>query len=352
MDTFPLLALETSCDETAVCAGVVHLESNTLHIIHNVVASQVTAHQAYGGVVPFLAARLHTKKLPPLVIDAIRDFREQSGYNAFSAIAVTNRPGLEPALYTGVNQANVLSTALDIPVYGINHLHGHIWSYLAPTEGNVISLKEERFPFLALVVSGGHTVLVLVHAFGQYEVLGQTIDDAAGEAFDKVASMLHLGYPGGPVISQRAENGNPHAIDFPRPLSQQSNLDVSFSGLKTAVLYHLKEQGGVENLSEQEVNDVAASFQRAVVDTLMIKVNRGLKQYDVRQLVLGGGVAANPELRKMIAERAARYDIPMQLPASHVTGDNALMIALVTALAKQHGDQGSTYVSVDPSAGV
>ncbi|MFB6225029.1 MAG: tRNA (adenosine(37)-N6)-threonylcarbamoyltransferase complex transferase subunit TsaD, partial [Candidatus Paceibacteria bacterium] len=315
-------------------------------------SSQIKAHQEYGGVVPFLAARLHTKKLPPLVIKAIQDFREQTSYHSFSAIAVTNEPGLEPALYTGVNQANVLSTALDVPIYGINHLHGHIWSYLAPTEGNTISLDEHRYPFLALVVSGGHTILVLVHAFGNYEVLGQTIDDAAGEAFDKVASMLNLGYPGGPVISQRAQDGNSEAINFPRPLSKQPNLNVSFSGLKTSVLYYLKEKGGVYHLSEQEINDIAASFQQAVIDTLMIKVNRVLNKYDVQQLVLGGGVAANPELRKAMEQSAKKYRLPMQLPASHVTGDNALMIGIVAALAKQNADKGDTYVRVNPSAGV
>jgi len=347
-----VLAIETSCDETAVTVGEIDTEARTLQILHNIVASQVSAHQEYGGVVPFLAARLHTKKLPPLVIEALRDARDQDETCTLTELAVTNGPGLEPALYTGVNQANVMGVSLNVPVFGINHLHGHIWSYLVPAEGNTVCLQEHAFPFLALIVSGGHTALVLVRDFGVYEVLGQTIDDAGGEAFDKVASMLELGYPGGPAVSKRAAHGNPEAIDFPRPMREKPGFDVSFSGLKTSVLYELQGRGGVKSLTEADVNDVCASFQRAVIDTLLGKVKRAIKTYAVQKLVLGGGVAANPELRLALEHIAAERDLPLEMPVSRVTGDNALMIATVAGLQRVHGYRGAATVAVDPNASI
>jgi len=183
-------------------------------------------------------------------------------------------------------------------------------------------------------------------------VLGQTIDDAAGEAFDKVASMLGLGYPGGPVVSKRAAEGNPRRIEFPRPMSEKPGFDVSFSGLKTSVLYYLQGQGGAEGLTEQAVNDVCASFQRAVIDTLLAKFKRALKRYPVQKLVLGGGVAANPELRADLKRISEDYDLPLRMPAPRVTGDNALMIATVAGLQRIHGYSGNETVEVEPNANI
>ncbi len=344
-----IFAMETSCDETAVCIGKLNHAYQTFEVTHNIVRSQIAEHQEYGGVVPFLAARLHTKTLPPLIIRALQEVREQDNHFSLDYIAVTRGPGLEPALYTGVNQANVMGATSNAPVLGVNHLHGHIWSYLVPSEGQTVFLQEHDVPFLALVVSGGHTALVLVKNFGFYEVLGQTIDDAAGEAFDKVASMLGLGYPGGPIVSKRAAEGDPHRIDFPRPMSEKPGLDVSFSGLKTSVLYYIKEQGGVEHLSDTHINDICASFQQAVVDTLLIKVRKALKQYGVHKLVLGGGVAANPLLRQELETVAQEFDIPLRLPSSRVTADNALIIAVDAGLGRLYGHRGQETVEVDPN---
>jgi len=332
-DAIKILAIETSCDETAVCV----LEASGgppaggFKIISNLVTSQVKVHAPWGGVVPNLAKREHQKNLPILLKKALKQAKLSFKKPKIDFIAVTEGPGLEPALWVGINFAEDLTKKWKKPLLGINHLEGHIFSVLLPEP------KKIRFPVLALVVSGGHTELVLMKKWLKYRILGQTLDDAAGEAFDKVAKMLGLGYPGGPVISQAAAKWKSEVrsanwrtkseIKFPRPMINSKDYNFSFSGLKTAVLYKLKELG---NIDEAIKSEVAHEFQQAVIDVLILKTMRAAKEYRVKTIILGGGVAANKELRLQLAKSTVNLKNPPELliPEMKFTGDNAAMIAL------------------------
>ena len=427
-----ILAIETSCDETAIAILAVNERGSptsqgsrtsknarklNFKLLSNVVLSQVKIHKPFGGVVPNLAMREHQKNLVPILIEALRDAkmlkneckkvvvdkisltlstilsREQillvelqkfvKKYAApdVDVIAATHGPGLEPALWIGINFAKALSTMWNKPLIPVNHLEGHIYASWLPKcdtnlrihtnttnkkFGSLIfnSGRVPQFPILALIVSGGHTELVLIKKHLHYKILGETRDDAAGEAFDKVAKMLGLGYPGGPEIARIAEKGNPRAISFPRPMIHSNNFDFSFSGLKTAVMYHLREnQLLFESASEPAKREsdtateaskhakkqnservktrekqlvlsakanIAASFEQAVVDVLISKTARALRQYRVKALVVGGGVAANTKLRSSLESLITHYYPLVTLCLSPVwlTGDNAAMIAV------------------------
>ncbi|HEX2988738.1 MAG TPA: tRNA (adenosine(37)-N6)-threonylcarbamoyltransferase complex transferase subunit TsaD [Chloroflexota bacterium] len=303
-----ILGIESSCDETAasVLADGRVMESN-------VVASQIDLHRKYGGVMPEVASRAHLKAILPTVEEAME--RAGVGWSDISALAVTRGPGLAGSLLVGVNAAKAISMARDIPLVGVNHLEGHIYSNWVITDQ---PFPEPAFPLICMVVSGGHTDLYLMTDHGVYRRLGSTRDDAAGEAFDKVARILGVGYPGGPAIQKAAKGGNPNAFPFPRAKLGDS-YDFSFSGLKTAVLRTVQSIEG-----ELPVADLAASFQEAVVDILTSKMARAAEEFGAAQGAICGGVSANLALREMAKERLS---VPLHIPPINLCTDNAAMIA-------------------------
>ena len=321
-----VLGIETSCDETA--ASVL---KDGKEILSNVVYSQIALHKPYGGVVPELASRKHLDNIIPVVEEALA----QAGLNleAIEGIAVTRGPGLVGALLVGLCFAKSLCAVTRVPLIGVNHIEGHICS--------IFLEQEVAFPFLSLTVSGGHTSLFLVKEIGSYEVLGQTRDDAAGEAFDKVAKLLNLGYPGGGIIESLAEKGKPR-IRFPRAIPSADSLDFSFSGIKTAVVNYVKGFTTPPNgLIKFSIEDIAASFQEAVVDMLIKKVVQARKRYKTERLVLAGGVISNGYLRRRFREMAQEENLDLFIPSSHLCTDNAVMIAWVGNHYLERGKQDS-----------
>ncbi|MFA4845621.1 MAG: tRNA (adenosine(37)-N6)-threonylcarbamoyltransferase complex transferase subunit TsaD [Patescibacteria group bacterium] len=353
-----ILGIETSCDETAL--AIVSEHDGRFVIEQNILASQAKTHAKYGGVVPEVAAREHAALLFPLLyqMDIARDGK------GIDAIAVTAGPGLVPALRIGVELAKTLAWSWHKPLVAVNHLEGHVysvWSLEFQAPSGASNRHEAHlnpvFPALCLLVSGGHTELILMHGHGQYELLGMTRDDAAGEAFDKVAKLLGLPYPGGPEISRAAEKGNPHAIDFPRPMIKSGDLDFSFAGLKTAVRVFLARKESGQNFARLRrasvgqagakkcpllggVSDIAASFQQAVVDTLVGKTLQAVGQVYPRSVILSGGVSANGLLRKTLKDKLHDVDpaITFHAPDLSLTGDNAVMIALAGLFKAKRGE--------------
>ncbi len=308
-----ILAIETSCDETS--ASIV---KNGLEVLSNVVASQIDWHKKYGGVVPEIASRKHLELINPVIEEAL----SEAGVNFkdLDVVAATYGPGLVGGLLVGLSAAKALAYTLQIPFIGVNHIAGHIYA-------NFISNKEIEAPVVCLTISGGHTDLLYFKELGGYQILGRTKDDAAGEAFDKTARVLGIGYPGGPVIEKISKEGNSEAIEFPRPLINEANYDFSFSGLKTAVInyLHRKKQRG------EEINkaDVAASFQQAVIDVMIAKIVRAVENHQVNSIILSGGVAANQTLRNQLAKALTKYDLPLYTPNLKLCTDNAAMIGSV-----------------------
>jgi len=302
-----ILGIETSCDETA--AAVVE---DGRKILSNVVASQIDIHRRYGGVFPEVASRQHVLSILPVIEEAMAGL----GWDELEAIAVTYGPGLAGSLLVGVNAAKGLALGCGLPLLGINHIEAHIYA-------NWLTGNEIAFPALCLVVSGGHTELILMSDHGQYRRLGGTIDDAAGEAFDKVGRLLGLEYPGGPAIERTAQYGDPTAFKLPRAWLGDS-YDFSFSGLKTAVLRIVKQYESEGRLQRLPLADLAASFQAAVVDVLVEKARRAAEEYEARQILLAGGVAANKTLRREMAQRSA---LPVLCPPISLCTDNAAMVA-------------------------
>lgn len=328
-----ILGIETSCDETA--AAVVRDGRERLS---DVIFSQVEIHREWGGVVPELASRSHIQRVMPVVDEALAKAGvELSDIDLF---AVTSGPGLIGALLVGVQAGKALAWATGKPVVGVNHLEGHLWA---------IRLAEDapEPPFLGLVVSGGHTSLYVVEEGGALRLLGQTLDDAAGEAFDKVAKLLGLPYPGGVVIDRLAQDGDPAAFDFPRGLGRKPTLDFSFSGLKTAVLYHVKKHGIPEG---KALADLCASVQEAIADVLTQKAVRAAKEQGLSRLLLAGGVAANSRLRALMKERGEAAGIQVYLPSKDLCTDNAAMIAVAGYLRHLRGaEPAGLQVNADPA---
>ncbi len=312
-----VLAIETSCDETA--AAVIGDDGHSL--LSNVVETQIAAHQPYGGVVPEIAGRRHAQAIRPTVERALAD--AQLTLDDIGGIAVTRGPGLIGSLLVGVNFAKALAWARGLPVIGLHHIEGHM---LAPLLDHT---DDDVFPAVALIVSGGHTSLFHAERFGNYRRLGRTLDDAAGEAFDKVARLLGLGYPGGPAVQRAAEGGNPAAFRFPRPVPERNRLDFSFSGLKTAVSNMTRELGpeGVEARRA----DLAASFQAAVVDVLFAKTLAALDETGAKRVILSGGVAANGPLRNRFRAEGQARGFEVLIPPHRFCTDNAAMIGVAGA---------------------
>ena len=308
-----ILGIETSCDDTGI--ALVECSQKSCRILSNIVSSQIKIHAPYGGVVPNLAARAHLENIEPCLKQALKQTKNPK----IDLIAVTVGPGLIPSLLVGVNFAKALAYVWQKPIIGVNHIEGHIYA-------NWIKSSHIKFPILCLVVSGGHTQLILMKSHGKYKLLGETRDDAAGEAFDKVAKLLGLGYPGGPIIAKKAKNANPQAFDLPRPMLNTKDFDFSFSGLKTAVLYLVREQ---PSLRTALVSDICASFQQAAIDVLIAKTIRAAKEYKTKTIMLSGGVSANQELRKQMSEKIKK-ELPnskLYIPDSKLCTDNAAMIA-------------------------
>jgi N6-L-threonylcarbamoyladenine synthase len=329
----PVLGIESSCDETA--AAVLSREGE---VLSNVVSSQVAVHEKFGGVVPELAARAHLGKIDMVVREALATARVPK--HLLSAVAVTQGPGLAGALLVGVNYAKALSYGLDIPIIGVNHLQGHIASAW---------LADPMFPLscIVLVVSGGHTHLYRHEVNGRCILLGYTRDDAAGEAFDKGAQMLGLGYPGGPAVDRIARSGNSQAIRFPRFHRTKDSLEFSFSGLKTALLYKLREMTGP--LQSQQTADLAAGYQEAIVQVLATKAFAALRQSNLAALAVVGGVSANSRLRIILSERAAREGISLSLPPLEYCTDNAAMIASAGRRLLMNGQRPQADLDINPA---
>jgi len=319
-----VLGIETSCDETGVA-----VYDSTRGLLSHALHSQVALHADYGGVVPELASRDHVRRLLPLIQTVL----DQSGSTRenIDGVAYTAGPGLLGALLVGGCTARAIAFGWGVPAVGVHHMEGHLLAPLLEPEG-------PQFPFVALLVSGGHTQLVEVAGVGSYRILGESLDDAAGEAFDKVAKMLGLGYPGGPQLAALAEGGGPARYDFPRPMTTRPGLDFSFSGLKTFTGTLIKDvAAGTGGLGDRERADIAASFQEAVVDTLLIKCRRALEQTGLTTLVMAGGVSANRRLRTRLREMAEPRGWGVYYPRMEFCTDNGAMIALAGCLRLQAG---------------
>ena len=326
-----VLGIESSCDET----GVALVEAQGLEVpqlLSHALYSQIEMHQAYGGVVPELASRDHIRRVLPLTTQVL----EQAGRKLaeVDVVAYTRGPGLAGALLVGAGVACAMGAALHKPVLGMHHLEGHL---LSP----FLSADPPEFPFVALLVSGGHTQLMRVDGVGRYELLGETIDDAAGEAFDKSAKLMGLGYPGGPALSRLAEHGDPQAFKLPRPLLHSGNLDFSFAGLKTAVMMQAKKLG---DLLEANKADLAASTEAAIVEVLLKKSMTAIRQTGLKRLVVAGGVGANRSLREQLNAVCAAQGVRVHYPELHFCSDNGAMIAMAAAMRLQSGQQKASQV--------
>lgn len=325
-----ILGIETSCDETAVA-----IVKDGREILSNVVSSQIESHRRFGGVVPEIASRHHVEQITIVLEEAFQ--KAEISWEEIDAIAVTEGPGLVGALLVGINTAKALAFAKNKPLIGVHHIAGHIYANRL--------IEEFQFPLLALIVSGGHTELIYMEGHGKYEVIGSTLDDAAGEAFDKVARMLELPYPGGPHIDKLASFGK-ETIDFPRAWLGDS-YNFSFSGLKSAVInkIHNANQRALPLYKE----DVAASFQASVVEVLTEKTFRAAKEYEVEQVIVAGGVAANKGLRRALDERFSNSNIPVLIPPLNLCTDNAAMIAAAGMIAYEEGRRSSWDLNANPS---
>jgi len=325
-----ILAIETSCDDT--CVAILEIENWKLKIAANIVSSQVKLHAQYGGVYPFLAKREHQKNLPLVFTKAMK----QAGNPKIDAIAVTYGPGLEPCLWQGINFANDLAQKLKAPLFPVNHVEAHILAnFVRPNFQFLISNFQKLFPAICLVVSGGHTQLILMKKFLNYKILGETRDDAAGECFDKVARILGLGYPGGPIIAAKAAQfsifNSQFSIKLPRPMINQKNYDFSFSGLKTAVLYKARE---LKTINYKLKTEFCAEVQQAIIDVLLSKTKKAVRDYGAKTVVLGGGVVANDELRKQF-----KKSFNILMPEKKFCTDNAVMTAITAYFHLAKGEK-------------
>lgn len=339
MERTLFLAIETSCDETA---AAVFTDEPT--VLSNVVASQVDLHTRFGGVVPEVAARAHLQRLLPVIDEALQ--RANVRLEHIGCIAVHHKPGLVGALLVGVSAAKMLSVALGVPLLGVNHIEGHVYAAR-------LAAGRDIFPCVGLVVSGGHTLLFHCREATRFDLLGATLDDAAGEAFDKVASLLGLGFPGGPAVEREAAHGNPNAVRLPRSFLHDERLDFSFSGLKTAVRYAIAGQDEARPPPPppgQRRADLAASFQQAVVDVLVAKARQALRRTQLTRLAVGGGVAANKFLRSALEQMCATEGVELFIPPLSLCTDNAAMAAIAVEKWRR-GDFAGLDLDAQPSFG-
>lgn len=327
------LAIETSCDETS-CA----ILKNGREVLSNIISSQISIHRKFGGVVPEVASRKHIENINMIIQQALDE--ANITFKDIDLVGVTKGPGLVGALLVGISSGKSIAYAIDKPIIGVNHIEGHVCA-------NYIVHKDLQPPFTCLIVSGGHTYLVQVNDYVEYEMIGRTRDDACGEAFDKVARSLNLSYPGGPLIDNLSKKGNKDAIAFPRPCIDENSYDFSFSGLKTAVLNYLNnaKQRGEEII----VEDVAASFQQAVIEVLVEKTIRLAKEKNSKTVVMAGGVAANEGLRSLMDEKCRNYNIELKYPSKILCTDNAAMIGSAAYYNYINGYTSDLYLNVNPN---
>ena len=353
-----ILSIETSCDDTgiSILEATGGVTNASFKVLADNVSSQIAVHIPYGGVFPALAKREHIKNLPVVLEKTLKEAKLDKKKNPIDLIAVTSGPGLEPALWTGIVFAKELAKKWKVPIIPVNHMEGHVLSVFGTKKGKFKILKNKN-PTLALLVSGGHTELVLIKKPMSYEIIGQTVDDAVGEAFDKIARMLGLPYPGGPEISKMAEmergkekqflrgvsqgdgprgsavpagtDSDPAKISFslPRPMLHSKNFDFSYSGLKTAVLYLIRDLGGLEKINEETKRKIALEFENAAIECLTYKTNKAIEKYKVKTLIVAGGVSANKHLQNEI-KKVVGKKIKLFLPPKELTGDNSLMIGI------------------------
>ncbi|MCI9355172.1 MAG: tRNA (adenosine(37)-N6)-threonylcarbamoyltransferase complex transferase subunit TsaD [Firmicutes bacterium] len=333
MEEQRILAIESSCDETA--AAVVE---NGRKILSNVISSQIALHTIYGGVVPEIASRKHIEAIDGVIMEALK--QANVTLQDIDAIAVTYGPGLVGALLVGLAEAKALAFALKKPLIGVHHIEGHICA-------NYIENEEFKPPFVCLVVSGGHTHIVFVPEYGKYEIMGKTRDDAVGEAYDKVARAIGMGYPGGPKIDAAAKKGNNQAIDFPRVFLEENSYDFSFSGLKSAVLNYINKA----NMTAQKIvpEDIAASFQQAVIDVLVQKTLKAVEQKGVYTIALAGGVASNSALRQKMKEECEKKGYTLHIPEPIYCTDNAAMIGCAAYYEYKKGIRDTFDLNANPS---
>ena len=323
-----ILAIDTSCDETAAAV------TEGVRVLANVIASQTDLHRQYGGVEPRVARRAHQKLIEPVIEEALQ--RAGTGIEEIDAFAVTYGPGLAIALEVGVAQAKELAQKHQKPLIAVDHMEGHLLSAFAQNKDGDHGISNPQFPGLGLLVSGGHTELVLMGGFGEYQLIGQTLDDAAGECFDKVARILELGFPGGPALAKLAGEGDERAYDLPVPMKKSGDLNFSFSGLKTACLY-LKQKGKIRRPKDQA--NLAASFERAAVAHLTDKLREALLKHKPKMILIGGGVINNRRLQKEILKEAGHFGIPVHLPFSNdLLTDNAGMIGVAAHFKARRGE--------------
>lgn len=330
------LAIETSCDETSVA-----VIKNGREILSNIISSQIDIHKKFGGVVPEIASRKHIEMINVIIQKALDEAK--IGFKDIDLVGVTRGPGLVGALLVGISSAKALAYGLNKPLIGANHIEGHICA-------NYLTHQDLEPPFTCLIVSGGHSYLVSANSYSDYELIGRTRDDAAGEAFDKVARSLGIPYPGGPVIDKLAEKGNPEAIDFPRVFLERGSYDFSFSGLKTSVLNYLNNEK--QKGREIVVEDVAASFQQAILDVLVDKTFRLAKEKDSKKVVLAGGVAANKGLRALMEKRGQEEGIKIFYPSKVLCTDNAAMIGSAAYYNYINGKESDLGFTVEPNLGL
>lgn len=344
-----LLAIETSCDETGVAIIEFKKESDNFKVLANLLISQIDIHKEFGGVYPNLAKREHTKNLPILIDKSLE--KAKLDIKDLDAIAVTMGPGLAPALWVGVEEAKRLAKENDIPLYGINHMEGHIYaSIVEEKKKNEYIVTKPKVPALALLISGGHTEIVFMPTLGKYQKVGETLDDAAGEAFDKAARSLGLEYPGGPKISKLADNARkrgavtPENIRLPRPMINSKTLDFSFSGLKTAVMYAAQKT----EIDDDTREVFCMEFENSVTDVITKKLETATFLYNAESVIIGGGVSANTHIRSAINEVCKRDSIDLYLPKKDLSTDNALMIAIIAMVKVLNGatpDSSDTLVA-------
>lgn len=333
MKELKILAIETSCDETSVA-----VIKNGREIMSNIISSQISTHRIFGGVVPEIASRMHLENINLIIKQALEE--AGIGFDDIDVVACTKGPGLIGALLVGISSAKAISFALDIPLVGVNHMEGHICA-------NYLVHKDLEPPFIGLIVSGGHTYLVEVNSYTDFEIIGRTRDDAAGESFDKIARALGLAYPGGPEIDAQAKKGNSKAIDFPRVIIDKKTYDFSFSGLKTAVLNYINNQK--QKHIEINIPDVCASFQQAVLDVLIEKSFRLLKEKKMDKFVISGGVAANSKLIEMAEEKGRENNIKVYYPSKILSTDNAAMIGCAAYYDYVNGKRDKLDLKVYPN---
>jgi N6-L-threonylcarbamoyladenine synthase len=345
-----ILGIDTSCDETSVA-----IVKNTL-VLSNIVSSQIELHRKYGGVVPMIAKREHQERIGFVIEEAFKvaskNCAKKITWDDIDAIAVTYGPGLAIALEVGLAKAKELCALYSKKFIAINHMEGHMWSSIGlNSKGNgKTKIEEITFPMLGVLISGGHTELVMINDFGKYEIIGETLDDAMGEAFDKVARMLGLGYPGGAVLSEIADKGDATKYKLPIPLEKDPSLNFSYSGLKTAVFYLIKkitEEG--RDLTKTEIQDIAASFEYAAIEELLIKINKALKKYKVNRILVGGGVSSNVKVRSRIRKLATKFGVETSFPGSKLLFmDNGAMIGIAGFLKALRGEHSDINIDRDP----